>query len=97
MHVSRLGKMSVKDLATADKAFLHGIDLIHSRLSIAGPDAILGAAYLDKKAVPIHTIRYNGGLKQSLEFGDPYIPRSVFDGTYPPYLLFLVRWLPSIP
>jgi hypothetical protein len=91
--VTRLGKKSIKDLSAEDGAYLDRIDLNESRIKVAGPDAILGAAYFNQKSNPIHTVRYNAGRHESLEFGDPYIPRSIFEDKCPPYLLFLVRWL----
>jgi hypothetical protein len=92
--VTRLGKKSIKDLSAEDRVYLDRIDLNESRIRVAGPDAILGAAYFNEKSDPINTVRYNAGRDESLEFGDPYIPRSIFEGKCPPYLLFLVRWLP---
>jgi hypothetical protein len=87
-----VGRKCVSELTSEDKAELRIIGVDDDQLRISGDDAIFGAAFKPVKGhLRTKTVRYNAG-KKGLEFGDPYIPQSIFASTFPRYLLFLVRW-----
>lgn len=90
--LTKVGKKSVGELSESDKSELAKVGVEESHLRTAGEDAILGAAF--KAENHTLTIRYNAprGLKE-LEFGDPYVPKSILSDPYPERLLFLVRWI----
>lgn len=88
-----LGRKSVGQLTSEDKAELHAIGLDENRLQVAGKEAVFGAAFKpDKGHVHTRTMRYDGGPKE-WEFSDPYVPQSLLEDPSPNYLLFLVRWI----
>jgi hypothetical protein len=90
--LTRVGRKSVSELSTLDKEDLNKIGLVEPYLRIAGEDAILGAAF--KGGIHTKTVRYNAHRRfKELEFGDPYIPKSILRKPYPDRLLFLVRWV----
>jgi hypothetical protein len=92
----KLGKKSVSQLSDADKAYLDTIGLHDVQIRDAGGDAILGAVVKpkDEDADHTETVRYNAYRHaKELEFGDPYIPKSILGNIYPERLLFLVRWI----
>lgn len=88
----RVGRKSVGELSEQDKDDLERIGLTAENLRAAGKDAILGAVW-NPKDEHTQTVRYNAyrDLKE-LEFGDPYVPKSVLREPYPDRLLFLIRW-----
>jgi hypothetical protein len=92
MLLTRVGRKSVRELSTLDKEDLNKIGLVERYLHVAGDDAILGAAF--KSGIHTKTVRYNAHRRfKELEFGDPYIPKSILREPYPDRLLFLVRWV----
>lgn len=92
--VTKLGKKSVGQLTDSDRSYLKMIGIEDAQIAVAGSDAILGAAFLSPDPEHTQTVRYNAGRKiLELEFGDPYIPRSIRPQPYPERLLFLVRWV----
>jgi hypothetical protein len=80
-------------LTAIDKAALSAIGFTPTMIDNAGANAILGAA---TRPDPDHTetVRYNAfrGAPE-LQFGDPYIPKSILKTPYPERLLFVVRWI----
>jgi hypothetical protein len=57
----------------------------------AGETAIIGAVDNPEERTEI---RYNAFRHDPpMEFGDPYIPKSVLGDHYPDRLLFVVRWI----
>jgi hypothetical protein len=89
----KVGRKCVSQLTDEDKSELLAIGLDESQLQFAGKEAIFGAAFKPKRGhIHTKTMRYNAGHKK-LEFGDPYVPQSVFGDSSPDYLLFLVRWI----
>ncbi len=94
--LTRVGRKSVRELSHQDKVELNEIGLEESHLLAAGEGAILGAAF--KSGIHTKTVRYNAHRRfKELEFGDPYIPKSILRQPYPERLLFLVRWIPDDP
>src|SRR5580692_5424120 len=82
-ELTRLGRQSVKDLTSSDRAYLSGIGLDESQLVAAGGEAILGAAFLSPRPNHTETVRYNSKRKdKELEFGDPYIPKSILTASW---------------
>ena len=70
------------------------VGLDEAQLRNAGGGAILGAAFKPQGADRTKTVRYNASRNfKELEFGDPYVPRSILRYPYPERLLFLVRWI----
>lgn len=91
--LARLGSMSVGELTQYDRNQLNGIGVSDDMLSVAGGAAILGAVN-DPDSDHTETIRYNAFRHDPpMEFGDPYIPKSVFGDHIPERLLFLVRFI----
>jgi hypothetical protein len=94
MILTTLGRKRLKQLTDGDRSYLRGIGLGDAQTAVAGEEAILGAAFISPDCDHTETVRYNAGRKvHELEFGDPYIPRSILPKPYPERLLFLVRWL----
>ena len=88
-----VGGKSVRDLSERDKAELAAIGVSAEALSVAGPEAIFGAVWKPHEE-HTETVRYNAyrGVHK-LEFGDPYVPKSLLTEPYPKRLLFLIRWI----
>ena len=93
--LTKVGKKSVSELSESDRSDLAKVGVEESHLQTAGASAILGAAFIADDPQRTETVRYNAPRKfKDLEFGDPYIPQSIFLGRpYPERLLFLVRWI----
>jgi hypothetical protein len=92
--LTKLGRKSVSELSDADKSILNGIGLDEVQIRNAGGEAILGAAFKPVCAEHTQTVRYTAPRHfEELEFGDPYVPKSVLRFPYPERLLFLVRWI----
>jgi hypothetical protein len=92
-QLTRLGAKTVGQLSAQDEADLETIGLPQGELRAAGSDSIFGAV---QRADDEHTetVRYNAiRASKNSEFGDPYVPKSLFVGPYPPRLLFLVQWI----
>lgn len=89
-----VGGKTVRELSNRDKAELEAIGVDAEALKAAGPEAIFGAVWKPKED-HTETVRYNAyrGVEE-LEFGDPYIPKSLLREPYPDRLLFLIRWMP---
>lgn len=94
--LTKLGSKTVDQLTLQEKQALERIGLTEEDLKRAGSDAIFGAVKRAAEGKDQHTetIRYDTfrASKES-EFGDPYVPRSVFQGSYPDRLIFLVQWI----
>lgn len=89
----RIGSRTVGDLTEFDKDDLFKFGVERTALVTAGDTALFGAVH-DPDPDHIDTIRYNAFRHDpALEFGDPYIPKSVLDDPLPERLLFLVRWI----
>ena len=91
--LTRLGAKTVDELSAQDEADLETIGLPQWEIRAAGSDSIFGAV---QKADDQHTetVRYNAfRASKDSEFGDPYLPKSLFAGSYPRRLLFLVQWI----
>jgi hypothetical protein len=89
----RVGASTIGELTSFDREDLAAFGLDETKMKVAGHTAILGAV---EKPDPDHseTVRYNAYRHDpALEFGDPYIPKSVLGDPYPDRLLFLVRWI----
>ena len=91
--LGRVGSKTLGELTSFDKDDLAAIGLDEAMMKVAGDRAILGAVH-DPDLDHTETVRYNAFRHDpELEFGDPYIPKSVLGDTYPERLLFLVRWI----
>ena len=92
--LTKLGRKRVNQLTDSDRAYLNKIGFDDAQIDMAGGEAILGAAFISPDCGHTETVRYNAGRKvQELEFGDPYIPRSILREPYPERLLFIIRWV----
>jgi len=92
--LTRVGRKSVSQLSEIDKSALDTIGLDEAQIRNAGAEAILGAAFKPQGADRTKTVRYNASRNfKDLEFGDPYVPKSILRDPYPERLLFLVRWI----
>lgn len=91
--LTKLGAKTVGLLTDQDIADLEMIGLSHEELRASGSDSIFGAV---QRADEQHTktVRYNAfRASKDSDFGDPYIPKSLFADSYPSRLLFLVQWV----
>jgi hypothetical protein len=92
--LQRIGRKTVRELTTTDREDLEKIGLTAEHLRTAGGSSILGAVW-NPEEEHTQTVRYNAYRgARDLEFGDPYIPKSILREPYPERLLFLIRWLP---
>jgi hypothetical protein len=92
--LTKVGRKSVSQLSDQDKIELDKIGLDEAQIRAAGGEAILGAAFKPPNADHTETVRYDASRDfKDLEFGDPYIPKSILREPYPERLLFLVRWV----
>lgn len=91
--VTKLGKKLVSELTDQDKTDLESIGVKGDQLCAAGESALLGAVW-NPHDDHTETVRYNAyRVSEDLEFGDPYIPKSLLRRPYPERLLFLIRWI----
>lgn len=89
----RVGSKRLGDLNDLEKGELEKIGLNEGMIITAGKTAIFGAVN-DPHSDHTETARYNAYRHaKELEFGDPYIPKSVFISSLPERLLFVVRWI----
>ena len=91
--LARVGSRTIAELTSFDRDDLAAVGLDETMMKVAGGTAILGAV---EKPDPHHTetIRYSAFRHDpAMEFGDPYIPKSVLSDPLPDRLLFLVRWI----
>jgi hypothetical protein len=89
-----VGGKAVRELPDRDRAELEAMGVNAEALKTAGPDAIFGAVWKPKED-HTETVRYNAYRgEEELEFGDPYIPKSLLREPCPDRLLFLIRWIP---
>jgi len=91
--LKRIGRMNVGELNDFDKYDLQQVGVVDEYLHNAGNDAIFGAVCISQKK-HTKTVRYDAYHDSpKLEFGDPYIPKSILRHPYPERLLFLIRWI----
>lgn len=91
--LTRLGSKSFGALLEQEKKDLEAIGLSREQIQEMSADSIIGSV---QRAEDDHTetVRYNAFRgSEAWEFGDPYIPKSLFKNSYPMRLLFMVQWV----